>query len=47
VHLEVIETGREVLPSMQRKLGPLGTIAKEFGERKRETAKKAENRGVF
>jgi hypothetical protein len=47
VHLEVIEASREVLPLMQRKLGPLGTIAKELRERKRETAKRAENRGVF
>jgi len=39
MHLEVIEAGREVLPSKTlkntEKLGPFGTIAKALRERKR------------
>jgi hypothetical protein len=47
MHLEVLEASREILPSMQRKLGPLGTIAKALRERKRKAAKKAGKSRVF
>jgi hypothetical protein len=43
-----IEAGRErTSPFFSEKLGPQGTIAKETGERKEKTAKKAGKMQIF
>jgi hypothetical protein len=42
------EASREILPlNATKRLGPFGTIAKAWRERKGETAKKAENTRLF